>query len=325
MRKLISVSLALGGLAALGAGAYAYARYEARQYKKQVLKIENASLRLGATTGGDGTLDESHNVRHLKVLHISDLHLTGNESRAKLEFLEEITDEQYDFIFLTGDIFQDDQAVAHAKSILSRLPKLGAFAVLGNHDCYRYSMFNKTVGRLLPKHRHPSKKPRDVEPLVDALTSVGYQVLRNEARYLKDEKICIVGVDYPKIERERMKKLVDRSPEDWLVLALFHIPRDLESYEAAGVDFAFGGHTHGGQIRVPGFGALITDSELGRREASGVTLRGRTVFHVSRGLGADPRTNFRLFCPPEANVIELAYTHSRRSSLSSLQLIAETT
>jgi Predicted phosphohydrolases len=319
MRKLITATL---GLAALGAGAYAYARYEARQYKKQVIAVENASLRLGATNG-DGMWDASHNVRTLKVLHISDLHLTNNESRAKLEFLEEITDDEYDFIFLTGDIFQDDQAVRHAKSILSRLPRIGAYAVLGNHDYYRYSMFNKTIGRLLPKHRHPSKKPRNVEPLVDALTSVGYQVLRSEARYLKDEKICIVGVDYPTIERERMKKLVARAPEDWLVLALFHIPLQLDAYEAAGVDFAFGGHTHGGQIRVPGFGAIITDSELGRREASGVTLRGRTVFHVSRGLGADPRTNFRIFCPPEANVLELTYAHSRRALLPSISLIAE--
>lgn len=319
MRKLITATL---GLAALGAGALAYARYEARQYRKQVLAVENASLRLGATTGG-GTWDISHNVRTLKVLHISDLHLTGNESRAKLEFLESITDDEYDFIFLTGDIFQDDQSVRHARSILSRLPRIGAYAVLGNHDYYRYSMFNKTIGRLFPKHRHPSKTPRDIEPLVDALTSVGFQVLRNEARYLKDEKICIVGVDYPKIEKERMKKLVARAPEDWLVLALFHIPLELETYEQAGVDFAFGGHTHGGQIRVPGFGAVITDSELGRKEASGVTLRGRTVFHVSRGLSADPRTNIRIFCPPEASVIELTYAHSRRAAELAVKLIAE--
>lgn len=319
MRKLITATL---GLAALGAGAFAYARYEARQYRKQVLAVENASLRLGATAGG-GSWDASHNVRALKVLHISDLHLTGNESRAKLEFLEQITDDEYDFVFLTGDIFQDDHAVRHARSILSRLPRIGAYAVLGNHDYYCYSMFNKTIGRLLPKHRHPSKQPRDVEPLVDALTAVGFQVLRNEARYLKDEKICIVGVDYPKIERERMKKLVARAPEDWLVVALFHVPLELEAYEEAGVDFAFGGHTHGGQIRVPGFGAIITDSELGRREASGVTLRGRTVFHVSRGLSADPRTNIRIFCPPEASVIELTYAHSRRDTFSAIKLIPE--
>lgn len=87
-----------------------------------------------------------------------------------------------------------------------------------------------------------------------------------------------------------------------MVLALFHMPRYLRQFEIAGVDLAVGGHTHGGQIRVPGFGAIITDSELSRHEASGVIHRGRTTFHISRGLSADPRTNFRLFCPTKNRI-----------------------
>lgn len=243
--------------------------------------------------------------RRLRILHISDLHLAGNESTRKLDFLAEVTDDEYDFVFLTGDIFQHDESIRHAQHLLSRRPRIGAYAVLGNHDYYRYSMFNKIVGRIFPGMRHPDKQNRDTEPLINALEDVGYEVLRNEARYLDDTGICVVGVDWPGIRKNRLFELVSRSPGDWLVLALFHLPRDLNFYNEAGVHYAFGGHTHGGQIRVPGFGAIITDSELARHEASGIVYRGRTTFHISRGLGADPRTNFRLFCPPQASVIDI--------------------
>jgi len=294
MRKSYMISL---GILALGAGVYAYARREAGQYRREFLRME--------TKPDPDARPSEAPVKRLRILHISDLHLSRDESREKLDFLAEITDDEYDFVFLTGDIFQHDESIKHAKTLLSRKPRIGAYAVLGNHDYYRYSMFHKIVGRIIPGLRHPSKQNRDTEPLITALEDVGYEVLRNEARYLEDTGICLVGVDFPGIRKNKLLELVSRSPGDWLVIALFHLPRDLEFYNDAGVHYAFGGHTHGGQIRVPGYGAVITDSELARHEASGITYRGRTTFHISRGLGADPRTNFRLFCPPQASVIEI--------------------
>ena len=74
-----------------------------------------------------------------------------------------------------------------------------------------------------------------------------------------------------------------------------------------GIDIAFGGHTHGGQIRIPGRGAIITDSELKPSESAGVVRRGNTVFRISRGVGAYRRSNIRMFCPPAATIIELEY------------------
>lgn len=291
MRKPYVISL---GLLALGAGVYAYALREARRYRREHLRMEGANkTRNGASP------------KTLRILHISDLHLANHESQSKLDFLRQVTDDDYDFVFLTGDIFQHDESVRHAPVLLTRRPRLGAYAVLGNHDYYRYTMYNKIVGRIFPALRHPAKQNKDVESLIDALTSVGYDVLRNDARYLQDDGICLVGVDFPGIRKNRLLELVSRSPGDWLVLALFHLPKDLWYYSDAGVHYAFGGHTHGGQVRVPGLGAIITDSELARHEASGVTYRGRTAFHISRGLGADPRTNFRLFCPPQASIIEI--------------------
>lgn len=290
----------LGLLAAcvgVGAGVYAYARSETRQYRREFLRVEPRQQPESSKPATP--------LKWLRILHISDLHLTANDSKEKLDFLADVTDDDYDFVFLTGDIFQHDESIKHAAKLLSRRPRIGAYAVLGNHDYYKYSMFNKIVGRILPALRHPDNQNRDVEPLVAALEKVGYQVLRNEASYLDDSGICIVGVDWPGIKKNKLLELVSRSPGDWLVMALFHLPRDLAAYHDAGVHYAFGGHTHGGQIRVPGVGAIITDSELERHEASGITYRGRTTIHVSRGLGADPRTNYRLFCPPQASVIEI--------------------
>ncbi len=302
MRRTYLIPLAV---LAAGAGVYAFACREARRYRCEHLRLSDGlSLSNAALTDSDVEHNGSAG-KSLRVLHISDLHLTGDESKAKLDFLAAITDQEYDFVFLTGDIFQDDESIKYAPCLLSRKPKLGAYAVLGNHDYYKYSMFNKIIGRINKKWRTPSKRARNIDPLVSALQDVGYDVLRNEARYLEQSGICLVGVDYPGINKNRLLELVSRSPGDWLVIALLHLPRDLDFYDAAGVHYAFGGHTHGGQIRIPGMGALITDSELKRHEASGVTRRGRTLFHISRGLSADPRTNFRLFCPPQASVIEV--------------------
>ncbi|MBX9693873.1 MAG: metallophosphoesterase [Cyanobacteria bacterium] len=321
-----TVKLASMGVVALGAAVWAYARWEAGR-----LRLEHKSISLVKGESNDAVMEGHHprlntiydgeqirlsqpqekKTRTLRILHLSDLHLTRKESPSKLNFLNRITDDDYDLVVLTGDIFQDDESIIYAPYLISRRPRLGAFAVLGNHDYYRYSMFNKIVGRLMPKFRHPTKSMRDVEPLVAALKAVGYEVLRNQSRYLKDDDILIVGADFPEISPERLVDLVESAPESALKMALFHIPKNLHIYENSGIDVAFGGHTHGGQIRVPALGAIITDSDLGRKEASGLVKRGNTVFHVSRGAGADPRTNIRIFCPPEASVIELTYVKEK--------------
>jgi uncharacterized protein len=279
--------LTAAGSALLGGAAlYLYAsRVEARNYKLE-------KVRIGTPKG----------VK-LRVLHISDLHLSNPESH-KIDFLERVTDDDYDMIVFTGDIFENYTGTKYAKHLISRRPRLGAYAVLGNHDYYAYTWFNKTVGRLNRRFRHPPQK-RDVMPMINALQEGGITVLRNQSKHFQNEKVCLIGIDYPGISPEELKALSSQAAEDQLVVAMLHLPRRLHQLPQAGVDVAFAGHTHGGQIRVPGLGALITDSELHRREACGVVKRDQTLIHVSRGLGADPKTNFRLFCPPHATVVEI--------------------
>lgn len=290
----------IGPAALAGAGAFVYGtRFESCDYR---LETERLTLD-GIATAVDGNGKQKNKL--LRILHISDLHLCYPESR-KIEFLQEVTSQPYDLLFLTGDIFENYSGLAYATSIMARSPRLGAFAVLGNHDYYNYTVFHKVLGRMFRKYRHPRNK-RDVGPMIKGLEKGGFHVLRNQSVSLVDEGVHIVGIDYPSLSSSRLNELVSTVCSGQLSLGLFHVPINLQNMVHARLHLAFGGHTHGGQIRIPGLGAIITDSELPRWESSGLFRRGQTAFHISRGLGADPRSNIRLFCPPAATVVELSY------------------
>lgn len=283
-------------LSAVGGLFYA-ARAETRSYRLEVVHVTADMLRQCGKSIAGGE-------RSLRILHLSDLHLRHPESE-KVEFLKRITDADYDLVLLTGDIFENHAALPYAQALLSRQPALGAFAVLGNHDYYDYKLMHKTVGRIFRRLREPPAQ-RDVEPMIRALRKVGFEVLRNSAVNLPGPGIHVVGIDYPTIEPDKFYELVGRKRDKDLVVAIFHLPVRLDLFSGAGVHLAIGGHTHGGQVCLPGGGAIFTDSELPRGTASGLFFHGKTLFHISRGIGADPRTNIRLFCPPAATIIEVA-------------------
>lgn len=285
-------------VAAAGLGTYLYASMiESRRYRLDSVRVNTGSRPKLAP--------EENDLLRLRILHLSDLHLSYPETH-KIEFLRKATEFPYDLIVITGDIFENYSGMEYASDIISRAPRLGAFAVLGNHDYYDYNMVHRTIGRVVRKWRSPKEK-RNVEPIISALESSGIRVLRNDSVTIPAEKLHIVGIDYPGIKDDDFHRLVQAAPEDHLIITLMHMPDRLDRLHKAGVHLAFGGHTHGGQVRVPFWGPLITNSDLPRHEASGLIWRGATAIHVSRGVGADPRTNFRLFCPPHGSVIEVCH------------------
>lgn len=306
--------LAAGSLLALGTGAYCYARYvESRNYKLEKqsflwnkLQTETGSkheLSQAVVLPAAAAASSSLAQPPLRILHISDLHLSHPETH-KIEFLRRVTDDDFDFVFLTGDVFEDYSGLPFIEKALSRPPRLGAFAVLGNHDYYHYRMWHKTVGRFWRRYRHPAEY-RDIKPIVDALEAAGFYVMRHESVSIPAAKIHLIGIDYPNIAYDQLLDLVKPAPPNYLKIGLVHVPTNLVQLAKVGIDLAFAGHTHGGQVRIPGYGPLFTSSELPPKEASGVIRRGNLTLHVSRGVGADPKTNFRLFCPPCATIIEL--------------------
>lgn len=297
-RKVFFASAA--SLAAAGLGTYLYASLvESRRYRLDSVKVNTGRA------DNEGIISDSDELLRLRVLHLSDLHLSKPESH-KIEFLQKATEAQFDLIVITGDIFENFSGLEYASKIISRKPRLGTYAVLGNHDYYDYNMIHRTIGRFIRKFRAP-KTMRNVQPMVDALQDAGITVLRNSSVTHGADKLHIVGIDYPGIAEHQLQSLVAKAPEDHLIMTLMHVPNQLERLQNAGVHLGFGGHTHGGQVRIPLYGPIITNSDLPRNEASGLIWRGATAIHVSRGVGADPRSNFRLFCPPHGSVIEVCH------------------
>ncbi len=305
-RSVVGLGLGMGLLSLAGAALFYYAsKIESKAYRLERLRLSVG----GAATGNWITEGERGTGRKsLKILHLSDLHLIEPETD-KIAFLQSISKEDVDLVFLTGDVFQNETGLQYATKILSKMPRLGAYAILGNHDYFSYNMINKTLGRIYRPWRQP-RQQRDVSRHLEALEFAGFKVLHNDIERFDHEGFSIIGLDYFGIKPEKLKAMADSVPNNQLLLGLFHVPRKLQMMCEAGIDIGFGGHTHGGQIRVPGVGAIITSSDLKRNEASGLVRRGRTVFHISRGMGADPRSNIRLFCPPAATIIEVEYDNT---------------
>ncbi len=84
-----------------------------------------------------------------------------------------------------------------------------------------------------------------------------------------------------------------------------HSPDPAPEIAALGYDLAVYGHTHGGQVRMPIVGALITNSDVPRRIVSGLVRFGRSYAHISPGLGTSKYAPFRFLCRPEATLLEL--------------------
>jgi predicted MPP superfamily phosphohydrolase len=116
--------------------------------------------------------------------------------------------------------------------------------------------------------------------------------------------IDVVGLDDAHIKRADLSVARARAG-DGFRLAVAHSPDVAEQLAALGYDLIVCGHTHGGQIRMPGVGALVTNSDIPRSMARGVHRIGDAWLHVSAGLGTSMYAPFRLACRPEVCILEL--------------------
>ena len=147
--------------------------------------------------------------------------------------------------------------------------------------------------------------------LVDGLTTNGWLDLGNARATMKIDgrEVDVRGVDDPHISRDRYDEVAGPfdSAAD-LTLGVTHAPylRVLDAMAADGADLVLAGHTHGGQLCVPGVGALVTNCDLDRARGEGpVRQRDGSVLHVSAGLGTSPYAPVRFACRPEATLLTL--------------------
>lgn len=240
----------------------------------------------------------------LDVLHLSDLHLVGSDDD-KRRFLASVP--KADITVITGDVLGEPEAVEFAVETLRAVRgRKASLFVLGSNDLYAPRPLNY-LRYFFPKRKRrisaPHGRSRD---LVRQLESDGWVHLRNRKyeRRSNGLRMEIVGLDDPHIHRGDLS-VAPRTDGQAFGLAVVHSPDPAAELVALGYDLVVAGHTHGGQIRLPLVGALVTNCSIPTRLARGLSRLGPGYLHVSAGLGTSKYAPFRFLCRPEATLLEL--------------------
>ncbi len=256
--------------------------------------------------------------RDLRVLHISDLHMTPRAT-ARQTWVSRLAALEPDLVINTGDNLSHVDGGAFVLRSLGRLlDKPGVF-VWGSNDYYAPNFKNPLT--YLSRPDRTGKRDGDPLPwreLGESFTQAGWTDLthRREVLEVKGVRIAFRGTDDAHLNLDRYATVagpVDRD-EATIALGVTHAPyrRVIDAMAADGHDLLIAGHTHGGQVCIPGYGALVTNCDLDRARVKGLsqhTAGGHTAWmHVSAGLGTSPYAPVRFACPPEATLLTLTAT-----------------
>jgi uncharacterized protein len=233
-------------------------------------------------------------VLPIRLLHLTDLHLSRITEREEI-LLGIVERAQPDLIVLTGDYLNlsyvdDIQAQEQLRRVLGQLSAPhGVYASLGS----------------------PTVDERDLVP--DLFRDLPIRLLRDEyvEVQLDDRRrLVLLGLDCSHdIETDAavLQSVIMKAPQNVPHVLLYHSPELMPQACHHGVDVYLCGHTHGGQVRLPFYGALMTSSQLGKRYEMGHYHERRTHLYVSRGIGLEgmsaPRVRF--LCPPEVTLVQL--------------------
>ncbi|MFC8732055.1 metallophosphoesterase [Luteimicrobium sp. NPDC057192] len=318
---------ALGLVAASGAAGLGYALWEARQYTLRDRTVPVLP---------PGQPD-------LTILHFSDLHLVPSQAD-KIAWVRDLASLRPDFVVDTGDNMAHRDALGpllHALEPLLGTP--GAF-VMGSNDYYAPKPKNPARYLTRDARKGPVVNPPNLPAaaLAAALSGAGWKDLTNRRDVAvldglpegTARRIELVGVDDPHLDRDRfpprlpadglLDALAEPAPaggsdaEPLVRLGVTHAPyvRVLDQMYDDGAELILAGHTHGGQLCVPGYGALVTNCDLDRERVSGLhgwpgarpdtpAGAGSTWLNVCAGLGTSPYTPVRFACRPEAVLLRL--------------------
>jgi uncharacterized protein len=239
----------------------------------------------------------------ITVLHLSDLHFTVREPR-KARFIASLP--KADIAVVTGDFLAEPEAVETVVAALK--PALGASAswfVLGSNDYFVPRPLNYLS--YFRRRRHPRRARRGrVADLKTQLAAAGWEDLTNVRQQIEINGLPIelLGLDDAHIFWHDLT-IAPRTEPGRLGFAVMHSPDSAPESAALGYDFIVAGHTHGGQVRLPWVGALVTNCSMPRRLVSGLIRMGGAVMYLSPGMGTSKFAPFRFFCRPEAALLEL--------------------
>jgi predicted MPP superfamily phosphohydrolase len=311
MRKLVTVPLALVGTAAAGL-AYAHKvepnLFRLRRYEVPVLP---------------------RGVRPIRILQVADIHMVPGQYR-KVRWLRSLAALEPDFVVNTGDNLSHPDGIGPALDALEPLLAFPGAFVMGSNDYLAAKPLNPTryLRRGDPSTRTRGKGPgNDWRQLTEAFTKAGWLDLTNRADRLTlpgptGPTVGLIGVDDPHIRRDRYLEAAaglapstdpkaapgaKSLPHTDITLGIVHAPykRVLDAMATDGLPLILAGHTHGGQLRLPFYGALVTNCDLDRRRASGLSTYAGSRLHVSAGCGTSRYAQVRFCCPPEAALLTL--------------------
>jgi predicted MPP superfamily phosphohydrolase len=217
----------------------------------------------------------------LSIVHLSDLHYTGQMTKAFYQKVVELAnDAQADLVAVTGDIVDKTACIEWIPDTIGRLrADGGVYFVLGNHDL----------------------RVKELSPLRRSLTGAGLVDLAGRwmAVDIRNAPLALAGNELPWIGRAP-------HPNDCphvrhgvrpVRIALAHTPDQVGWARSCDIDLLLAGHTHGGQIRLPLVGPVVSCSRRDIRKIAGAFYEDPTLLHISRGIaGTRP---LRVNCPPE--------------------------
>ena len=296
----MTVSRALGGLALAGLGCFGYG-----------VLVENQAFRLRRVS----VPVLPPGSPRLRVLHISDAHLLVR-NRARARFIAGLAGLEPDLVVNTGDNVAEAAAIDTLAGSLGRLLERPGVYVMGSND-YTGPRFSNPLGYLVrPTSRteHRQALPLPTSRLRSALSSGGWIDLTQVKTLMEVGGLPLElrGTDDAHHGLDDYAAIAGRpSRKAALAIGVTHAPyrRVLDAMTTDKVKLIFAGHTHGGQVCVPLYGALTTNCDLPRAQAKGLSKHkaaGKTSWlHVSAGLGSSPMAPYRFACPPEATLLTL--------------------
>lgn len=315
---MVSLGRLVAAAGAFGTAAVACGVYGAHQFR--VSRVSLPVLPVGALP--------------VRVLHVSDIHMVPGQA-AKVKWLSDLAQLEPDLVVNTGDNFGHSHAVDPLVEALGPLAQFPGVFVMGNNDYFgpcrpKVLKYFKQQESSRPRVQRSPQMP--VEQLRSVFTDFGWLDVSNTEVSIRvaGQEFTVVGVDDPHLGRDEFPGCVGGPVR----LGLLHAPyrRVLDAMAADGVRVMFAGHTHGGQVCLPGGRALITNSDVplsyargahrwpptattetaGSEQgahvsgmADGDVPAGGSWLHVSAGVGSAPLLPVRFWCPPEATLLTL--------------------
>lgn len=260
----------------------------------------------------------------LRILHISDIHYVPGQ-RKKFAWLQSLARLEPDLVINTGDNLSHPDAVEEVLEALEPLRRHPGVFVGGSNDYYGPTWKNPLRYFRGPSSLDAHPDELDWQRLFSGFETSGWKNLNNRTAQLTvaGQALTFSGVDDPHIGRDDFQGWPEATPEA-LRIGVAHAPvaAVLDTLAGSGADLILAGHTHGGQVCLPGGRALVTNCDLPRSQAKGLSTvevsaqpgsgpaaepARQVALHVSAGIGTSATAPVRLFCPPEATLIEVQH------------------